>query len=375
MKIQEAILLIASSEADSNIYYATGFLAPDPFIFIQIADEKIIIMSDLEVDRAKVQAKVDKVLSYSFYEEAAKNAGLNEPKTTDVLHQFFMDMGIKKIIVPEYFGIKQALLLQEKNYDIEVKGNPFFEERALKNNEEIAYLTDVLRYSERAVEKAIRFISRTDIRDGYLYHEGRQVASEDIKRLMSAYLLDNDIIAQHTIVSCGIDTASPHTEGTGYLKADVPIIIDLFPRSLKTRYYADITRTVVKGNASQEIKDMYEAVLQAQKIGMSMLKNGVNGQDVHNAILEHFNELGFESGKKDGKMQGFFHGTGHGVGLDIHEPPRISKRKDDLHSGNVVTIEPGLYYPDIGGVRLEDMVLIKADGVINLTNYPKILEI
>lgn len=367
--------MIASSEADSNIYYATGFLAPDPFIFIQIGNEKILIMSDLEVDRAKLQANVTTVLSYSFYEEAAKNAGVDEPKTTDVLHHFFKEREVNKIIVPEYFGIKQALLLQEKNYDIEVKGNPFFEERALKNNEELGYLIDVLRHSERAVEKAIRFIRETDIRNGYLYHEGKQVTSEDIKRLMSAYLLDNDIIAQHTIVSCGLDTASPHTEGTGYLKANVPIIIDLFPRSLKTRYYADITRTVVKGNASQEIKDMYEAVLQAQKIAMSMLKDGVNGQDVHNAILEHFNGLGYESGEKDGKMQGFFHGTGHGVGLDIHEPPSISKRKDVLHTGNVVTVEPGLYYPDIGGVRLEDMVLIKNDGVINLTNYPKILEI
>lgn len=375
MKIQEAILLIASSEADSNIYYATGFLAPDPFIYIQIGNEKTLIMSDLEIDRAKVQGNVDKVLSFSSYEESAKKAGVDEPKTTDVLHQFFMEREIKKIIVPEYFGIKQALLLQEKNYDIEVKGNPFFDKRAIKNNEEIGYLTEVLRYSERAVEKAIRFISKTDIRDGYLYHEGRQATSEDIKRLMSGYLLDNDIIAQHTIVSCGFDTAYPHTEGTGYLKADVPIIIDLFPRSLKTRYFADITRTVVKGNASQEIKDMYTAVLQAQKIAMSMLKHGVNGQDIHNAILDHFHRFGYESGEKDGKMRGFFHGTGHGVGLDIHESPRISKSKDELHTGNVVTIEPGLYYPEIGGVRLEDMVLIKDDGVVNLTNYPKILEI
>ncbi|MDD5433917.1 MAG: M24 family metallopeptidase, partial [Nitrospira sp.] len=338
MKKQVALLIIASSEADSNIYYSTKFLAPDPFIFIQAGDEKIIIMSDLEYDRAKIQAKVDTVLSYSVYEEAAKKNGITEPAITDVLHMFFTERGIRDIVVPEYFGIKHTLLLQEKNYSIEVKSNPFFEERAVKNNDEIGYLTEVLHHSERAVDKAIRFIKNSDVRNGFLYSEGRQVTSEDVKRIMAVYLLENGIIAQHTIVSCGADTAIPHSEGSGYLKADVPIIIDLFPRSMTTLYHADITRTVVKGNASSEIKDMYDAVLQSHKVAMSMIKNGVNGQDIHTAILKLFKDLGFESGEIDGKMQGFFHGTGHGVGLDIHESPRISKRKDQLHTGNVVTV-------------------------------------
>ena len=120
---------------------------------------------------------------------------------------------------------------------------------------------------------------------------------------------------------------------------------------------------------------MFNAVSAAQEVAFSMLKDNVNGRDVHEAILMHFKNCGFESGEIDGRMQGFFHGTGHGVGLEVHEPPRISKKTDILCTGHVVTVEPGLYYKGIGGVRLEDMVVVQPDGVVNLTKSPKILEI
>ncbi len=375
MKIQEATLLISSSEADSNLYYATRFLAPDPFIYLQIGDEKIIIMSDLELDRAKSQAKVSTVLSYSGYEEAAKSSGIESPDTIDVLHEFLADRGIKSLVVPSHFGIRNAFLLQDKGYDIEVKQDPFFERRVIKSDDEIRYIEDALRLTECALEKAIDFIRQTEIRDGYLYSGNKNVTSEDVKKMIDISLLENSMIAQHTIVACGDDSSFPHNEGSGPLTANVPIIIDVFPRSVKSRYYADITRTVVRGTASDELKRMFDAVSAAQEIAFSMIKDGVNGKDVHELILLHFKNSGFESGEIDGRMQGFFHGTGHGVGLEVHESPRISKKMDTLRTGHVVTVEPGLYYKGVGGVRLEDMVVVWPDGVINLTKSPKILEL
>ena len=375
MKIQEATLLISSSETDSNLYYATGFLAPDPFIFLQIGDEKVIMMSDLELDRAKSQAKVSTVLSYSCYEETAKSAGKENPNTVDVLREFMRERGINRVVVPSYFGIRNALLLQDKGYDIEVRQDPFFEQRVIKNNDEISYIEQALSITESAVEKAIDYIKRTEIRDGYLYLGSNKVTSEDVKKLINVYLLENSMIAQHTIVACGEDSSFPHNEGGGALRANMPIIIDVFPRSVKSRYYADITRTVVRGSATDEIKRMFNAVSAAQEVAFSMIKDRVDGREVHEAILMHFKNCGFESGEIDGRMQGFFHGTGHGVGLDVHEPPRISKKTDILRTGHVVTVEPGLYYKEIGGVRLEDMVVVQPDGVINLTKSPKFLEI
>ena len=367
--------MISSSESDSNLYYATEFLAPDPFIFIQIGDEKIIIMSDLELDRAKSQAKVSSALSYSGYEESAKNSGTESPNTIDVLHEFLKERGIKSLVVPAYFGIRNALLLQDKGYDIEVKPDPFIEGRLIKSNDEIRYIEEALRLTECAVDRAIDFIRQTENRDGYLYLRNKKVTSEDVKKLIDIYLLENSMIAQHTIVACGEDSSFPHNEGSGALRADAPVIIDVFPRSVKSRYYADITRTVVRGAASDEVKKMFKAVSDAQEVAFSMIKDKVNGREVHEAILMHFKNRGFESGEIDGRMQGFFHGTGHGVGLEVHEPPRIGKKTDILCTGQVVTVEPGLYYKGIGGVRLEDMVVVQPDGVINLTKSPKILEI
>ncbi len=250
MKIQVATLMISSSESDSNLYYATEFLAPDPFIFIQIGDEKIIIMSDLELDRAKSQAKVSEVLSYSGYEESAKNSGTESPNTIDVLHEFLKERGIKSLVMPAYFGIRNALLLQDKGYDIEVKPDPFIEGRLIKSNDEIRYIEEALRLTECAVGRGMDFIRQTEIRDGYLYSGNKNITSEDVKKKIDISLLENSMIAQHTIVACGEDSSFPHNEGSGALRANVPIIIDVFPRSVKSRYYADITRTVVRGAAS-----------------------------------------------------------------------------------------------------------------------------
>lgn len=376
MKIQEATLFISSSETDSNLYYATRFLAPDPFIYLEAGDEKVVLMSDLELDRARSQARVTTVLSYSAYEEAAKkSSGTENPTVVDVVSEFLRERQIKRVVVPSYFGISNALLLQEKGYDIDVRQDPFFEQRVIKREDEIKHIEESLRLTESAVKKATEYLRQAEIRDGFLYSGNRKVTSEDVKKLIDLYLMENSMIAQHTIVACGEDSSFPHNEGSGALRANVPVIIDVFPRSVKSRYYADITRTVVRGVASEEIKKMFDAVSAAQEIAFAMIRNEVNGRDVHEAILGHFKNCGFESGLIDGRMQGFFHGTGHGVGLDVHEAPRISRKTDILRTGHVVTVEPGLYYRGIGGVRLEDMVVVQADGAVNLTRSPRILEI
>ena len=151
--------------------------------------------------------------------------------------------------------------------------------------------------------------------------------------------------------------------------------MDVFPQHAKSRYFADITRTVVKGKASEKVKRMFTAVKEGQEIACRMIKDGVDGSAVHNAILASFEQQGFKTGEQDGRMQGFFHGTGHGLGLEIHEAPRVSPRPDILKAGMVVTVEPGLYYLDAGGMRIEDVVVVTKDGCNILTEAPKILEV
>jgi Xaa-Pro aminopeptidase len=148
--------------------------------------------------------------------------------------------------------------------------------------------------------------------------------------------------------------------------------VDVFPRSDVTFYWADITRTFVKGTPSPALGALYEAVRRAQEAALERLRSGERACDVHRAAVDVFEGLGYRNGMKRGVPEGFIHGLGHGVGLEIHENPRLNASSiHRLETGEVVTIEPGLYYFGIGGVRLEDMAVVGKGGNENLTRYPK----
>ena len=369
------VLLIAASETDSNLYYATRFPAPDPFIFLRVKGEKILVMSDLEVDRARATATVDTVLAYSEYEGRLKRRETTNPAAVDVVDLVLKERGVTQLLVPENFGFEHARRLQAKGYELSTKREPFFEERALKTREEVAAIEAAQRAVESAVHRVIDLLGAASVRDGLIVHEGEPVTSERIKKLINVALMEQDCISQHTIIAGGLQACDPHNEGAGPLRAGEPIVMDIFPRNATTRYFADMSRTVLKGKASPEKKRLYETVLAAQEEAIASVRDGADGQKIHARVLERFEQAGYKTGLISGRMQGFFHGTGHGVGIDIHEAPRIGKTGSPLKAGHVVTVEPGLYYPDIGGVRIEDMVLVELGGCRNLTNFPKVFEI
>jgi Xaa-Pro aminopeptidase len=375
MDAHTAILIVSASERDANLYYATRFLAPDSFVFIQTATQKMLLMSDLEIDRAKQQATVDVVLSYAAYDKKLKDQGMTEPKAADVIKAVLDEFGVTHLIVPTNFGVELADALRERGFRISTRREPFYPERAIKSADEVQHILHTMQATEEAIGHAVEVIRASDIHQGQLYYEGRVLTSEFIKKLINVKLMENDCIAQHTIVACGDDACDPHNEGSGPFRAHEPIVMDVFPKSSKTGYYADITRTVVKGKPSEALCRVYETVLQGQELGLQMVKAGASGKAIHSAIQELFEHAGYHTGVINTRMQGFFHGTGHGVGLEIHEPPRISRVDDTLQPGHVVTVEPGLYYLGIGGVRIEDTVLVTSDGYENLTSFPKQFEL
>jgi Xaa-Pro aminopeptidase len=177
-------------------------------------------------------------------------------------------------------------------------------------------------------------------------------------------------------VACGRQGCDPHEEGHGVLRANEPIILDVFPRSQKTGYFGDITRTVVKGRASEPVRKLYDTVARAQDLAFETIESGVRGAEVHRAVKDLFDREGYRTGRNHGCLQGFFHGTGHGLGLELHEAPRLAPTSEDvLRAGHVVTVEPGLYYPGLGGVRLEDVALVTTNSPRNLTKFEKVLEV
>jgi Xaa-Pro aminopeptidase len=371
MTADRATLIIAASETDSNLYYATRFIAPDPFIYLELKGERVLVMSDLEMDRARSQATVDRVLSYSEIERELKAQGLADPGTTDVVHAVLARHGITKLLVPATFPFGHAAKLQRLGYELEAKREPFFEQRAVKTEEEVRHIEEAQRATEAAVRAAHEALRAAAVREGVLWLDGAPLTSERIKRLINVALMERECVAQHTIVAGGDQACDPHEEGSGPRPADRSIIFDVFPRSSRTRYFADMSRTVVRGRPSAELQRLYRTVLDAQEEAIAKVRDGADGAKIHREICERFEAAGYRTGLVNGRMQGYFHGTGHGVGLDIHEAPRISRTGSALQEGQVVTVEPGLYYPGLGAVRIEDMVLVTRDGCRNLTDYPK----
>jgi Xaa-Pro aminopeptidase len=370
-----AILFIAASEHDSNLYYATRFMAPDPFIYLEIKGERVMVMSDLEMDRARTQASVDRVLSYSEIEQKAKKQGIKDPTAVDIVHVVLKESKIRRLSVPANFPVIHAARLQERGYSLKPKRDPFYEQRVLKTAEEVRHIEDAQRTTEEAVAAAHALLRRAEIKDEQLWLDGALVTSERIKKLVNVKLMERDCIAQHTIVAGGEQACDPHNEGSGPLPAHRSIIFDVFPRSATSRYFADMSRTVIRGKVSPELKRLYGAVKDAQEDAIDKIKDGADGMKIHQGICARFEKAGYKTGLVNGRMQGYFHGTGHGVGLDIHEAPRISRTGSLLQEGHVVTVEPGLYYPGLGAVRIEDMVLVTKDGCRNLTNFPKVFEL
>lgn len=373
--VDRATLMIAASESDSNLYYATRFIAPDPFIFLEVKGERMVVMSDLEIDRARSQATVDRVLSYSELEAQVRAQGVSAPGTVEIVHAVLQAHGIKRLLVPSNFPYGHAARLQELGYQLESRPEPFFERRAIKTEEEVRYIESSQRATEEAVAVAHETLRAACPRNDVLWLDGEPLTSERIKKLINVKLMERDCVAQHTIVAGGEQACDPHHEGSGPLPVGRSIIFDVFPRSGQTRYFADMSRTVVRGTPSPELKRLYQIVKDAQEAAIAEIRDGADGTKIHQGICDRFDAAGYKTGLVNGRMQGYFHGTGHGVGLDIHEAPRISRKGSILQEGQIVTVEPGLYYAGLGAVRIEDMVLVTRDGCRNLTNFPKTFEL
>lgn len=371
----KATVFIAASELDSNLYYATKFIAPDPFIYLEIKGERILVMNDLEVDRAKSQAAVDRVLSYSEIERRARDHGVAAPGSVDIIHVVLREAKIKHVLVPANFPFSHAARLQELGYQVHAKADPFYEQRVVKTAEEVRHIEAAQRATEEAVAAAHHVLRQASIKNDELWLDGTPLTSERVKKLINVKLMERDCVAQHTIVAGGEQACDPHNEGSGPLPAHRSIIFDVFPRSGSSRYFADMSRTVVRGRPSPELIKLYQTVKDAQEEAITKIKDGADGMKIHKGICERFEKAGYKTGLVNGRMQGYFHGTGHGVGLDIHEAPRISRTGSLLQEGHVVTVEPGLYYPGLGAVRIEDMVLVTGDGCRNLTDFPKQFEL
>lgn len=374
----DARLIIADSEKDTDMLYATGFFVPDPFLYFETAKGAAVVMSDLEYGRALKQARVDHVYALSEIRRemrAGKKEKTDVPEVVDIVSWIFKREKVRSVLVPADFPIQFADPLR-KRFRVDFSRGPFFQERAVKTNEELGALKISVRAAEKGFAAALKILKGASIgNDRRICFSGKVLHAEDLRNVINAAITAMGYSISHTIVACGKQGCDPHNEGSGPLKAHQPIIVDIFPRSSKTGYFGDFTRTVVKGKADEKVRRAYRSVREGQEIAFRMIRDGVDGREAHQAIREHFIKKGFPDREIRGRKEGFIHGTGHGLGLALHEFPRINERSCILQAGHVVTVEPGLYYSAWGGVRLEDVVVVTEKGCENLTRFPKVLEI
>jgi len=365
-------LIVDSSEKNSDLLYRTGFFVPDSVIYIEHNNSRTLVLNDLEYERGIKEADVEEVVSYRECIEMLPDNKRKKSSYVDVIEMILKQKKIKNVTVQKDYPLFYADELRKRGIRVTpIKGQLLFNERLKKSNKEVSRIKYSLYHTSKAMEAAIGLIESSKIKGKRLYIGNRILTAERVKEEINGYLARHGFTSSHTIVSSGIYSTMPHHTGTGYLQANSPIIIDIFPRSQESGYYGDMTRTVIKGEPTAEQVKMYNTVLKGQKLGISLIRDRVKARDVHTKIQEFFEQSGFKTERINGRPQGFIHSTGHGLGLDIHEPPRIGDNDEILDEGNVVTVEPGLYYESIGGIRIEDVVVVTSDGCRNLTRFRK----
>jgi Xaa-Pro aminopeptidase len=382
----EALLLYSDSYRDANMFYLTRFLAPDPFIFLKRTDEEpILVVSQMEYLRTKKQSVVKDVRSYLDYDylEAVKSA--KEPQhgalkfIADVAKQ---EMGTgTRICVPSDFPVLVADVLRSEGLTLKPMFGVVEKARETKDKQEVETIKEIQQVNEKVTSEAIELIADSDVGNNKtLHYKGETLTVGKIKSFFGHKLLENGCLPEEDIiVACGTKSSDPHYSGEpeDVLKADQPIILDIYPRSIQKRYWTDMTRTIVKGKASNKLKEMFDIVSEAKNDSFDAIQAGASGSRVYDVCCDVLEKRGYETTRGGKKViRGMTHGLGHGVGLQIHENPRLSELSSSpLEEHVVVTVEPGLYDPDIGGVRLEDIIEVKKSGYSNLTRMETLLEI
>jgi Xaa-Pro aminopeptidase len=376
----ECLLLRAASLTNADMLAAAGFLATDPFDYVEIDGRRLLFVSGFERELAERESGGAEVVPI---EELGLRRLLHDGVPRHELKNRLTENALRRVgadacVVPPWFPVGTADHL--RGAGIAVRVDPYLlpERRRRKTPEQVEAMRVPQAVTERSFALIARLLSEADVAaDGTLVLDGRPLTSERLHAAIRLQWAEEGCEGETPIVSGGAQAAEPHEHGHGPLRAGQPIICDLFPRSVSNRYHADMTRTFCVGEAPPLLLELHQAVEQALQDSLRAIGPGVPGQEFDRRVSDFFFAEGYhtllhppaEHGREG--RPGYIHGLGHGLGLDVHEQPGLGQAgRDPLEPGDVVTVEPGLYLPGFGGVRLEDAVVVTEDGNENLTSYP-----
>ena len=368
----KSVLLYASTEHSADSLYFGRVGVPDPFIAFGLRGRKYAVVSALEFGRVRRTSDFDRVLPLEPYLQRAREFWpQRKVGAAEVIVLLAREFRQNRFTVPDDFPAAIYEKLYELGLDLVVADGPLFPEREIKTPAEAAAIRAGNAASAAGFAAAEKILRASRISGRKLLHRGQVVTSELLKFAIEVACLEAGAVSANTIVAGGDQACDPHERGSGPIRPNELVIVDIFPRVTCTGYHGDMTRTFLRGRASERQQALVAAVRAAQLAALAAIRTGANGRDVHRRCVEVFNASGFETRHTAKGSVGFFHGTGHGLGLAVHELPRMSGAVDyTLKRGSVVTVEPGLYYPGLGGCRIEDVVQVTDRKPKLLSHYP-----
>ncbi len=381
MSSTHATVMAGIPQSNLALYHKIRFSVGDPCAYIETDDGmRVLIIRDIEMERARKHARADKVYCPADFEPEEGLDGDRETATAQALAECLLRGGITSVTADRTLPLIYAFMMQSEGIELECDIDLGVAERRSKDAEELGYLREAQATTEAVMREVCELILGAGAdASGTLVHGGAPLTSERVISMIDIAFLGRGATTPHgSIVACGPVGADCHHRGAGELKTGQPIIIDIFPHIRKTGYNGDCTRTIVHGDVPGEVARMHAAVLEAKNAAEAVCRAGVTGEDVHQAAIGVIRKHGYSVGLPDVDAPDSFcsmvHGTGHGIGLDVHEPPLLDVNGPELVVGDVLTIEPGLYCKGIGGLRIEDMVAVTADGCMNFNTLPTALQ-
>jgi Xaa-Pro aminopeptidase len=368
------VLIYADSMSNASMRHEVPVPIPDPFLYVERSGVRHAVVTSFEVSRLEpLGIVVHPHEEFGFDELMAQGLPRHEV-ITQTIENAVAQLGVEDALVPPTFPLGLADRLRAKGVELKPDRELFAQRRRVKNQTELEGIRRAQRGTEAAMAAACELLRSAEVADGSLTLDGEPLSSERIKARIIEVFNEHNLVSDEMIVAHGGQAASGHDMGSGPIAPGEALVIDLFPRDRETGCYADMTRTFVVGDVPDELAEYHRLVHEALRRSMEAVKAGAEGREVYVLVCDVFHEAGYPTqlSKQPGEVlsNGFFHGLGHGVGLEVHEPPSLSRDPSQLVAGDVITLEPGLYREGFGGVRLEDLVLVTDDGAENLTNFP-----
>jgi Xaa-Pro aminopeptidase len=372
------VLIYADSMHDAAMRHEVPVPVPDPFLYIERDGDRHALVTSFEVSRLEPVGIIAHPYEEFGYDELLAQGLPRHEVLVQTMENAVEQLGVKEAVVPPFFPVGIADRLRAKGVELTPDREFFAERRRVKNDTELEGIRKAQRGTEAAMAAAREMLRAAEASNGTVTLDGEPLTSERIKTRIIEVFNEHNLASDEMIVAIGGQAASGHDMGSGPIAPGQAIVIDLFPRDRQTGCYADMTRTFVVGEIPEELAEYHRLVHEALMKSMEAVKAGAQGREVYELVCDVFHEAGHPTqlSKQPGEVlsSGFFHGLGHGVGLEVHEPPWLSRDPSQLVAGDVITLEPGLYRQGFGGVRLEDLVLVTADGAENLTDFPYDLE-